>query len=116
LSKLMGFATGFTLGRKEESLEYLKTMSEMIRDLSRLDKMELYITKKDMKKNKLHEIPEFNEIDLYTKEVENLSQDNTLPALRKNITTLLAINTHLYYCQQLLLEKTGGEIFKKYLD
>ncbi len=116
LSKLMGFAAGFTLGVGQDASEFLKTMSDMIRDLSRLEKLELNITKKDMKKNKLNEIPEFNEIDLYAKEVENLSQDNTLPALRKNITTLLEINTHLYYCHQLLLEKTGGEIFKKYLD
>jgi len=116
LGKLIGIASGVTAVAKEEASEFLKTMGEMIRDLSRTDKMELYITKKDMKKNKLNEIPEFNEIDLYVKEVENLSQDNTLPALRKNITTLLEINTHLYYCQQLMLEKTGGEIFKKYLD
>ena len=116
LNELMGIATGVTLAAKEMSSEFLQTMSETVRDLSSTDKMGLYITKKDMKKNKLHEIPEFNEIDLYAKEVENLSQDNTLSALRKNITTLLEINTHLYYCQQLMLEKTGGEIFKKYLD
>lgn len=114
--EVVGVAIGFTLGAKEESSEFLQMMGETVRDFSRLAQMEMLITKKDMEKNKLHELPEFNEILSYVKEVGNLNQDNTLPALRKNITTLLEIYTHLYYCQQLLLEKAGGEIFKKYLD
>src|SRR3989304_4491348 len=43
LSELMGIAAGFTLVAREEASEFLKTMSEMIRDLSRLEKMELSI-------------------------------------------------------------------------
>jgi len=64
----------------------------------------------------LQDTSEFGELDSYIEKVRSFNQNDTLSAVQKNIVTLLEIYAHLYYCQQLLLEKEGDKIFQKYLN
>ena len=116
LSNLMGFTIGYTLTDKENEKEFMRRMAEVIRSYSTLTPMDLRITKKEMKKNELQDTSEFGELDSYIEKVRSFNQNDTLSAVQKNIVTLLEIYAHLYYCQQLLLEKEGDKIFQKYLN
>jgi hypothetical protein len=105
LGRLMGFAIGYSSVAEKEATEFLKRVGVTIRNFSRIALMDSRITKKEMEKNGLNDIPEFSELDSYIDEVRKIDPSDSLPALQKNIVTLIEIYSHLHYCQQLMLEK-----------
>jgi hypothetical protein len=105
LGRLMGFAIGYSSVAEKEATEFLKRVGGTIRNFSRIALMDSRITKKEMEKNGLNDISEFSELDSYIDEVRKIDPSDNLPALQKNIVTLIEIYSHLHYCQQLMLEK-----------
>jgi hypothetical protein len=105
LGRLMGFAIGYSSVAEKEATEFLKRVGVTIRNFSRVALMDARITKKEMEKNELNDISEFSELDSYIDEVKKIDPSDHLPALHKNIVTLIEIYSHLHYCQQLMLEK-----------
>ncbi len=105
LSRLMGFAIGYSSVAEKDAIEFLKRVGGTIRNFSRIALMDSRITKKEMEKNGLNDISEFSELDSYIDEVRKIDPSDNLPALQKNIVTLIEIYSHLHYCQQLMLEK-----------
>lgn len=114
LGRLMGFAIGYSSVAEKEATEFLKRVGVTIRNFSRIALMDSRITKKEMEKNGLNDIPEFGELDSYIEEVRKIDPSDSLPALQKNIVTLIEIYSHLHYCQQLMLEKQVMRYSKGY--
>ncbi len=101
----MGFAIGYSSVAEKDAIEFLKRVGRTIRNFSRVALMDSRITKKEMEKNELNNISEFSELDSYIDEVRKIDPSDNLPALQKNIVTLIEIYSQLHYCQQLMLEK-----------
>jgi hypothetical protein len=112
LSRLMGFAIGYSSVAEKDAIDFLKRVGVTIRNFSRVALMDSRITKKEMGKNGLNNISEFSELDSYVDEVRKIDYSENLSALQKNIVTLIEIYSHLHYCQQLMLEKQIIRYFK----
>jgi len=105
LGRLMGFVIGYSSVAEKEAAEFLKRISVTIQSFSKVALIDSRITKKEMEKNGLNNIPEFGELESFEDEVRKIELSDDLTALQKNIVTLIEIYSHLHYCQQLMLEK-----------
>lgn len=120
LNELMGTIIGvdFAANADDDRINFLRPFKEYVLNNSNLVLKDLEVTKREMERDELKELPEYGELNSYFEKINSLTSDITSTAIQQNIFTLLEIYRHIYSCQHLLLEKQekGNEIFRKYLS
>lgn len=117
LGELIGFATGYSaVGQKEEDIEFLSTIMQFANMYARTTPVEIETTTHDMERNGLKDTEDYKKLLAYSKSLQNLNNEVTLHALRRNVFIIVEAYHFLQHCNQALLQKQMEKVFTKYTE
>jgi len=110
----LGLVAGLTDTRADENSELIKTMAQYTQMYSAIMPIEIDITVRDMEKNGLTGIPDFEKLQSYQDKISHLATEKTFQTLQKNILIILEAYRFLQLCNQQLLQKQMEKTFHNY--
>jgi hypothetical protein len=117
LGELVTNAAVLTEFEEDNFKGFRQSLNTLIVHMCNLTPMNVKVTKIELEKAGLDDIPEFQELDSCISKIMTLSKDDSsVPGLIQNTGALLEVYALITYCNDLVIDKQTEDVFSKYLE